>query len=125
MRAGVRARLLRRAAAGMIIRMAAPTVVDIPHNLGREAAKARLNANIGNLGQHIPGGIAELASNWPSPDRMAVELLAMGQRLSITLDVGDTAVRATFTLPGMLGFMADAISAAVRREGSRLLLPKP
>ena len=104
--------------------MAAPTIVDIPHNLGRAAAKARLDAHIGNLGQHIPGGIAELVSSWPSPDRMAVELLAMGQRLSITLDVGDTAVRATFMLPGMLGFMADAISAAVRREGSRLLLPK-
>jgi hypothetical protein len=54
---------------------------------------------------------------------MLVTLVAMGQRLSVTLDVGDTVVRASFMLPGVLGFAADAISAALRREGSRLLLP--
>lgn len=105
--------------------MAAPTVVDIPHNLGREAAKARLRDNIGSLGDHIPGGLAALDTSWPSADRLLVELVAMGQRLTVTLDVGDSNVRATFTLPGMLGFMADAITAAVRRGGSRLLLPGP
>ncbi len=103
--------------------MAIPTVVDIPHNLGREAAKARLNANIGRLGDHIPGGLAALAATWPGPDRMLIELEAMGQRLTVTLDVGDTNVRASFTLPGMLAFMADAITAGVRRGGSQLLLP--
>ena len=102
---------------------ATPTTVDIPHSLGRETAKGRLNANIGKLGDHIPGGIAALETSWPSADRMALELVAMGQRLSITLDVTDDRVRATFLLPGMLAFMADAITAAVRRQGSRLLLP--
>jgi hypothetical protein len=103
--------------------MPTPTIVDIPHNLGREAAKARLTNNIGSLGRHIPGGIADLQTTWPAADRMLVTLLAMGQRLSVTLDIGDTVVRASFMLPGVLGFAADAISAAVRREGSQLLLP--
>jgi hypothetical protein len=103
--------------------MATPTIVDIPHNLGREAAKARLRANIGNLGDHIPGGLAALEASWPGPDQMLIVLEAMGQRLTVTLDVADTSVRASFMLPGALGFMADAISAAVRRQGSQLLLP--
>ena len=103
--------------------MATPTIVDIPHNLGREAAKARLRANIGNLGDHIPGGVAAMEATWPGPDQMLIALEAMGQRLSVTLDIGDTNVRASFMLPGMLAFMADAITAAVRRQGSRLLLP--
>ena len=103
--------------------MATPTIVDIPHNLGREAAKARLRANIGNLGDHIPGGLAALEATWPGPDQMLIALEAMGQRLSVTLDIGDTNVRASFMLPGMLAFMADAITAAVRRQGSQLLLP--
>ena len=102
---------------------ATPTIVDIPHSLGRDIAKARLRANIGNLGAHIPGGVASLESSWPSADRMVVELVAMGQRLSATLDVSDTVVRVSFLLPGMLAFMADAISAGVRRQGSQLLLP--
>lgn len=102
--------------------MAIPTVVDIPHNLGREAAKARLRDNISSLGAHIPGGIAALAASWPAADQMLVTLEAMGQRLAVTLDIDDTRVRVSFLLPGMLGFMADAITAGVRREGSRLLL---
>lgn len=103
--------------------MPIPTVVDIPHSLGRDTAKVRLAGNIGSLGRHIPGGVADLQSSWPTPDRMLVTLVAMGQRLSVTLDIGDTVVRASFMLPGVLGFAADAISAAVRREGSQLLLP--
>ena len=105
--------------------MAAPTIVDIPHSLGREVARQRLRDNVGNLGSHIPGGLAALDTSWPEPDRMVIDLVAMAQRMSVTLDIGDTSVRATFILPGMLGFMADAISAAVRRQGSRLLLPGP
>ena len=103
--------------------MRTPTVVDIPHKLGRETAKARLAGNIGSLGRHIPGGIADLQTTWPAPDRMLVTLQAMGQQLSVTLDIADTVARVSFALPGMLGFMADAISAAVQREGSQLLLP--
>lgn len=102
---------------------ATPTSVDIPHSLGREVAKARLRANVGNLGSHIPGGVAALQSSWPSADQMVIDLVAMGQRLTVTLDVGDTVVRARFLLPEMLGFMADAIAAGVRRQGSQLLLP--
>ena len=103
--------------------MTTPTVVDIPHNLGREAAKQRLRDNIGDLGRHIPGGIGELQTRWPGPDRMVIELAAKGQRVTATLDIEDTVVRATFVLPGMLSFMAGAIASAVRREGSQLLLP--
>ena len=102
--------------------MAAPTIVDIPHNLGREVAKQRLRANIDNLGSHIPGGVAALESSWPSADHMVIELVAMGQRMTVMLDVEDSLVRATFTLPGMLGFMAGAIAASVRKQGRQLLL---
>ena len=104
--------------------MPTPIVVDIPHTLGREAARARLRANIGSLGDHIPGGLAAMDATWPSPDQMALNLEVMGQRLSATLDISDTVVRVSFMLPGMLGFMADAISAAVRQQGSRLLISK-
>lgn len=101
------------------------TIVDIPHKLGREAAKARLAAGMGSLGDHIPGGVAEVITTWPSADRMDLAVVAMGQRLTATLDVTDTLVRVSFTLPGMLGFMAGTIAAAVRREGDKMLLPKP
>jgi hypothetical protein len=103
--------------------MAVPTVVDIPHSLGREVARQRLRDNIGSLGRHIPGGLAAMETSWPSPDRMALTVTAMGQQITATLDVEDRLVRASFVLPGMLGMMGGLIAAAVEREGSRLLLP--
>jgi hypothetical protein len=101
----------------------ATTVVDIPHSLGREVARQRLRDNVGDLGRHIPGGIAELATDWPTPDRLVIDLTAMGQRLTATIDIEDTVVHVSFVLPGMLSFMAGAISAAVRNKGGQLLLP--
>lgn len=53
---------------------------------------------------------------------MVIELVAMSQRLTVMLDVEDSLVRVTFTLPGMLGFMAGAIAGAVRKKGGQLLL---
>jgi hypothetical protein len=55
---------------------------------------------------------------------MLLTLEAMGKPLNATLDFDDVRVRVSFLLPGMLGFMADAIAAGVRHEGSRLLLGK-
>nr|WP_310522966.1 polyhydroxyalkanoic acid system family protein [Polymorphobacter sp.] len=102
--------------------MAKPTIVDIPHQLGREAAKQRLRDQVGELAGHIPGGMADVQSTWPSADRMVIEIMAMGQRVTATLDVEDHIVRATFVLPGLLSFMGGAIEAAVRRKGGQVLL---
>lgn len=102
--------------------MASPTVVDIPHNLGRAGARERLAARVGDLPGHIPGGVAEVKSSWPTADRMIIEITALGQGVMATLDIEDTKVRASFTLPAMLGFMAGAIEAAVRKRGAQLLL---
>ena len=103
--------------------MANPTIVDIPHSLGRDEARRRLNDNIGDLARHIPGGIGEIQTRWSGADRMTIELTAIGQRVTATLDIEDALVRVSFVLPGLLGVMGGAIAAAVRREGGQLLLP--
>ncbi|PZN94712.1 MAG: hypothetical protein DCF31_08695 [Alphaproteobacteria bacterium] len=99
------------------------TTVDIPHNLGRDVARRRLRDNVGDLGRHIPGGVASLETRWPMEDQLVIDLTAMGQSVGATIDIEDSVVRVSFVLPGMLSFMGGAIAAAVRREGSQLLLP--
>lgn len=103
--------------------MAEPTIVEIPHSLGREVARQRLRDNIGDMAKHIPGGIADMQTSWPTPDRLVIDLLATGQRVTATLDIEDRLVRASFVLPGMLGMLSGLIAAAVKREGGQLLLP--
>ncbi|WP_426167974.1 polyhydroxyalkanoic acid system family protein [Sandarakinorhabdus sp. DWP1-3-1] len=99
------------------------TTVDIPHNLGRAVARQRLRDNVGDLGRHIPGGVAALETRWPVEDQLVIDLTAMGQGVTATIDVEDSLVRVSFALPGMLSFLGGAIASAVRSKGSQLLLP--
>lgn len=98
-----------------------PVTIDVPHRLGRDGARARMQARVGELASHMPGGVAEVASSWPGPYEMALEIGAMGQRVSARLEVLDTLVRVHLTLPPMLAFFSGMIGAAVREGGAKLL----
>ena len=102
--------------------MAAPTIIEVPHNLSRLEVKHRMESRLGDLPSHIPGGVAQVTSRWPSEDRMAIDVLAMGQTIAATLDIEDQLVRISLVLPPMLSFMSGPISAIVRRNGEDLLL---
>lgn len=102
--------------------MSTPTVITIHHSLGREEAKRRIAARIGELGQHLPGGVAQVDSSWTAEDRMAVRVAAMGQTVDAALTVEDAAVQVALTLPPMLSFFRDKIATLVERRGGELLL---
>ena len=102
--------------------MAEPTVVEIPHQLGRAEVRRRMSSRVGGLAQRIPGGMAEVKSTWVGEDRMLLDVVAMGQKVAATVDVEDTLVRVSVVLPLMLSFMAGPISAIVRKSGEDLLL---
>lgn len=104
--------------------MSNPLVVDIPHTLGRAEVRRRMSAKVGDLPKHIPGGMAEVRSSWPSEDRMNVVVTAMGQEVIADLDVQDTLVRVSLVLPPMLGFMSGMIEGIVRDRGTAVLEDK-
>ena len=98
--------------------------IDVPHRLGRDGARARLRSRVGELKDHIPGGMATVASSWPTEDEMALEIGAMGQTVSARLEVQETLVRVHLVLPPMLAFFSGMIGAAVREGGTRMLEDK-
>jgi len=102
--------------------MAEPTVIDIRHSLGRDEARRRIAARAGDLPRHVPGGMATITSSWPTPDRMAMTVSAMGQDIPCTLDVGEDVIRVSILLSGMLAMMAAPITAIVRSRAADLLL---
>lgn len=104
--------------------MTAPLVIDVPHRLGKASARARLRARVGELKDHIPGGMATVASSWPGEDEMALEVGAMGQTVSARLEVEETRVRVHLVLPAMLGFFSGMIGAAIKEGGTRMLEDK-
>jgi hypothetical protein len=101
--------------------MSVPVAIDVPHKLGRDGARARLKSRIGELGGHMPGGMGEVQSSWPSEDEMALEIKVMGQTIPARLEVLDTAVRVHVALPAMLAYFSGMIGAAVRDQGTKLL----
>jgi hypothetical protein len=99
--------------------MAEPVIANIPHQLGREEARRRMEKGIGEFGDIIPGGVVS-NENWQE-DCLSVTIEALGQRLACQFDVQDTAVVATFDLPLILAPFADAIRRKLGEYGPKLL----
>lgn len=99
--------------------MTEPIVVEIPHKLGREAARARIAGGVGKLAGWFPGG-ASVESRWED-DTLHFTVAALGQRVACRLEVFDARVRAEVDLPPMLALFAGKIRDKLLRDGPKLL----
>ena len=98
--------------------------VAIPHDLGREEVRRRLRERSHEIGDHIPGGMAEVATTWRSEDVMAIDVKAMGQRLHGDIEIEDNQLIFQIDLPPMLSFIKPMIESAIRSNAPRLLEKK-
>src|SRR5215217_7651964 len=99
--------------------MTQPIDVDLPHSLGKDEARRRIADNIHKLQEHIPGG-AQVQSGWTG-DQLNLDVAAMGQQVTATIDVMDSKVHLKVLLPGMLGMFAGLIQSALQSKGGALL----
>ena len=87
--------------------MTQPIEVDLPHKLGKDEARRRIANNVHKLQEHIPGG-AQVQSGWAG-DQLNLDVAAMGQQVTATIDVMETKVRLKVLLPPALGFFSSII----------------
>jgi putative polyhydroxyalkanoate system protein len=99
--------------------MSHPIEVDLPHKLGKDEARRRIADNVHKLQEHIPGG-AQVQSGWVG-DQLNLDVAALGQQVTATIDVAESSVKVRMLLPGMLGMFAGPIQAALKKKGSVLL----
>ena len=97
--------------------------VPIPHNLGRDEARRRLQANGHKMADSFPAGLAQVATSWPSEDRMALSIQAMGQAVVGHIDVEDAQVVLNVDLPPALGFIEPLVAGAIKQSGQKMLAP--
>jgi hypothetical protein len=102
--------------------MSNPLTVDLPHNLGAAEARRRIERNVGRLHEHIPGG-AQVGSHW-NGDRLHLDIDAMGQQVAADVDIQETLVRMTVTLPPALAFFGGMIEPLLRKQGAAMLEDK-
>jgi hypothetical protein len=101
--------------------MSAPLVVSIPHRLGREEARRRLQSGLTRAASHVPVLTVD-EERWEG-DRMAFRVRALGQAASGHVDVAEDHVRLEVTLPWLLQRFAEVAQQAIKK-GGRLLLEK-
>ena len=97
-----------------------PISVDLPHSLGTEEAKRRIDGGIHKLTDFLPGGGAEVRSAWTG-DQLGLQVMALGQEVNARLDVQDRYVRVELLLPPASAFFGDAVAAALRKRGADML----
>jgi putative polyhydroxyalkanoate system protein len=99
--------------------MSQPIDVDLPHSLGKDEARRRIANNVHKLTEHIPGG-AHVQSGWVG-DQLNLDVAAMGQTVTATVDVQETKVHLRVLLPPMLGMFSSLIQATLQKKGNVLL----
>lgn len=97
--------------------------VAIPHQLGRDEVRRRLRANSYRMADGIPGGMAQVTTDWPSEDQIRLSITAIGQTVDGHIDIEDNQVIFQATLPPALGFLQPIVEGAIRQQAPRLLGP--
>lgn len=103
--------------------MSAPLIVSIPHRLGRDEARRRLQSGLTRAATHVPA-LSVDEERWDG-DRMIFRVRALGQAASGRVDVADDHVRLEVTLPWLLQRFADVAQKTIQKSGRLLLEKRP
>lgn len=97
--------------------------VAIPHQLGRKEVRRRLSSSTHQIADAIPGGMAEVQTEWVGEDSLSLAITAMGQVMNGRIDIHDTEVLFDIDLPPALGFIKPIVEGTIRQAGQKLLAP--
>ena len=104
--------------------MSQPLIVSIPHRLGRQEARRRLDHGITRLRPELGILLSGLNYHWEQ-DTLNFSASAMWQRITGRIEVLDDAVRVEIDLPWMMQVLRDTITRRVRGRGIALLEKPP
>jgi hypothetical protein len=104
-------------------RMSKPVVVSIPHHLGKDEARRRLETGFAGLQRQFSTQVASLDQRW-SGDRMDFKVGAMGQTIAGHLEVMQESVRLEIVLPWILAVFAEKARGFIEKQGTLMLEKK-
>jgi hypothetical protein len=104
--------------------MSQPLIVSIPHRLGRQEAKRRLDSGISRIGPELAGLVSTLDYSW-AEDTLNFTAVAMWQTITGRVAVLDDAVRFEIDLPWLMRLLGDTVGRQVRERGMAMLEKPP
>jgi hypothetical protein len=102
-----------------------PISVNVPHNLGRDEARRRIEQGFGQIQQQLTGGMAGMVAcqqRWEG-NRLHFEASSLGQKMTGRLEVSEDSLAIEVDLPEILAMLAERITGKVK-ETTRGLLEK-
>lgn len=99
--------------------MLEPIKLDVPHNLGREAARAKIAGRIDKLEGMIPGG-GSVEHRWDG-DILHFDAAMMGQVIACRIDVLDDKAHVEVRLPPALGLFLPKVRDKLLSIAPKLL----
>jgi hypothetical protein len=103
--------------------MSKPVVVNVPHDLGRDEARRRLEGGFGRIREQIGGKALAFEERWEG-ERLHFNAGAFGQKVSGRVDVLDKSVRIEVDLPWILASIAEKLQGRLQKAGTLLLEKK-
>lgn len=104
--------------------MAKPVSITISHELGREAALARLRGGIDRIRDKLGMVKMQLVEEQWSGNALQFGVAALGYTVRGRLEVEEALVRIEVMLPWVLAVFAEKLKLGVEKQG-RILLEKP
>ncbi len=95
--------------------------IPIPHSLGRDEARRRLQSRSGEIAGLFPGGMADVKVDWPHEDQMDLHVTAMGKSVAGQVEIADSTVTFVIDLPPALSFVEPMIRGTVEQKARKLL----
>ena len=105
--------------------MARPVTAAIPHELGVDGARKRIEDGFGKLKSSMTGGMMfAFEEAWVSDERLEFKARGLGQTITGHIDIFPQHVRIEAVLPNLLASVAEAITGKMEKEGQILLEKK-
>jgi hypothetical protein len=103
--------------------MGRPVSVSIPHSLGKDEARRRIEQGFGRMRQQMSGGMAAMLAfqeRWEG-DQLYFEAGGLGQKVTGRVDVRPDCVQIELDLPELLAALAERITGTLQQEGQKML----
>ena len=97
-----------------------PIVVRIPHRLGRDEAKRRIENGLDAIRREVAQYVRSLDYSW-NGYTLDFHAAALMQTITGRLEVSDDVVRIEFALPRLLHLIARTVAGRIEQRGGALL----
>jgi putative polyhydroxyalkanoate system protein len=98
--------------------------LNLPHRLGREEARRRLQNGIASFRTQNAQQFAQVEDHWTG-DHLDLRLVAMGQTVTGRVDVEPEQVRVEIDLPWLFAMLAEKIRGQIEQGATKLLEHQP